>query len=228
MAIETEQVLQRVGFEKNEGLYVYNLETTDFTLSLSAAEGLNRHFAEVFSVDGVFSSSRAISEVHVELPLVCESYQQGLAILAFGLKSARQPLLHAQVGWFEKGTESQNLHPYFRDRKAADERYAQRPHCLVGRDWFRVARKKLLDRFEDDSNVPAYLEVAFDGRLLTFQGHEFELSVPAKGDPWMNTAKVSGHFLARFPKRFVHDPIIVDIWDNYLGIGGTRYHLTSC
>lgn len=227
MAIETEKVLEAIGFKLQGSSWSYSLATDNLELELKASRGFNRLFADVFGIDGNFKSNRTIGSVHIDMPLTCESLEQGMAFLAYGLRSYRLALFQEDIGWFKQGHACHDLLPFIREAKAREERYQNRPHCLVDRDWLRTVRKKFLQLTEDVSSLSVSIKLNFDGRLLSFSGDCLDIAVQATGKPWEMDAVVSGSLLLNFPKRFQRDPVVVEILDDYLGIDRVRYPLLN-
>lgn len=225
MAILSEQILKEIGFKFNGHKYDLSVKTKSFDLSLSAVRGMNRHFVDAVLITGYFHSPRAISQVNIEMLPECESLEQGLAIIAFGLKSARQVLLHENIWWFKRGDDNRNLHPFFQQQEKDRAIREARPHCYVDRDWFRVFRKKITERLDHANAVPAFIDVSFNGEVIRFSGLDFEVGVPATGVPWSIKTRISGSFLSHFPKRFSLPTVAIEIWDGNFVVGNYIFKL---
>lgn len=227
MPIKTQQILAYAGFKLNESKWLYSLKNEWVKFSLSAVESVNRNFVSAFIVSGILITNRAIEEVYIELPLQCESLEQGLAYLAYGLRNSNQLMNHLNISWYQIGVQNRSLLPFIRAQKEREDRYNIRSHCYVDRDLFRVIRKKLLKRIACPLSWPVSINVSFDGRILHFEGDGLDVDVPAQGAAWNENADVSGSLLVCFPKRFQADPVPVDIFEGYLRISQLCFPLIS-
>jgi hypothetical protein len=103
--------------------------------------------------------------------------------------------------------------------------YERRPLCLVEKDWFRVATKKLrpLAAAASESDL---VWLAFDGETLRIAGYGTTIIVPAIGTAWDTHYAVKGTELNHLSKRLT-DPVLISVWDAKLTIGNRAWNLAQ-
>lgn len=153
------------------------------------------------------------------MPLEVESFEQGVAWIVDGIGQDFEPWI--PTPWLTAGRVWQGHLPRVREMKA----YERRPQCVVERDWFRVAAKKLrmIAATTADSDL-AWL--SFDGETLRFIVCGATVIVAATGTAWNARHAIKGRELDHLPKR-LRDPVPVSIWDGKLSIGNRAWSLAQ-
>lgn len=211
----TRDVLKRVGFAEDTSVIADRLPGYKLTLgnlNLTAAEVSNRYFQPIILIGGFVRDHRLVREIHFEMPLEVESYEQGVAWIVYGIGRDYRP--PSPLEWFEYGKEYQDSLPWVREQKA----YALRPQCTVERDWLKVAKKKILELAApaDEEHVT---HISFDGEILRFQIEQTTIIVPATGKAWNTSVGIKTKCLDFLLKRFNRENINVAIWNDQLSFG---------
>lgn len=215
MAITLRTVFEQLGFKEQWDAISDQLPGYFFhhgALSLTATQVTNQYLRPVFYIGGQYTSRRTMAEIGFEMPLEVESFDQGVAWLAYGVG----PNLNEAIGipWIQLGRELKETLPWVRQAAA----YAARPQCLVERDWFRLASRKLRDRASISG--PAERAVfSFDGDTLRVVLKDAVLSMPASGAAWVECYAVIGTELASLPQRITTPLVPISVWDGRLHIG---------
>lgn len=222
--MDTREVFKLLGF--TEGMevgcpaYVYDFGN----LRLSAVEGINKHYNTVFHLGGVASGTRSIRLIQTELPLVVESFEQGVALIAHIVGSDFKPV--RPTPWLSDGRDWQCFLPWVRERQLREQLYASRPKCSVARDWFRTARPKLYamakEAAEDD-----IVRFAFNGEALRFTARHAAVVVPALGDAWPDCYAIKAVELEAIPKRIRTDPVQIIVEEDTLAIDRRIWRLVG-
>lgn len=217
MSVSTSLVLERLGFERDDSVisdaspgYSYDFGN----LMLEASRLCSRRtFEPVYVLGGVYSDGRTIALIDSEMPLEVESFEQGVAWVAFVIdrkfRLARPPL------WLEQGRVWRDHLPWVR-RQAA---YEARPRCAVRRDWLKVACKdlRLWAAKAGPSDTAAF---SFDGNILFVTAAErAPIAMPATGAAWGKSFAVRLGDLAHLPRRIMSDSVSVAVWDGRLSVG---------
>jgi len=148
---------------------------------LSASRLVNMRFVPVVLLGGVLVTKQSIGLMENELPLEVESFEQGVAYVAWCLDNAAGGTFEAASApaWLTEGRRHRHLLPW--ERQAAA--YEARPRCSVRRDWARIAIKALAEQLATvDDNTP--VTVWFDGSVLTIRCAEKVCAMPADGHAW--------------------------------------------
>lgn len=216
--IETRDALASLGFTEDwhattdhQPGYVFKFGS----LNLTANEVMSVYFKPVFLVTGDFANSRTISSIQFEMPLQVESLDQAKAWITHG--SHLTPS-ECSLPWLEEGSALKHLLPCEQDRIL----YEERPQCSVPREWMRLATSQLramaLQAQSDDE-----CEVTYDGAVLTFKTPLGIVPLSASGGrPWPKACRVRLASFADLPKRLVHDPVNIYVFDSGLTIGAYR------
>ena len=99
--------------------------------------------------------------------------------------------------------------------------YAQRPHCQVEAEWFRVAVKKLIEHGSKACNSQVFT-VSFTAGVLKFALPNQILVMPAQGKDWSETYFGLSKRLAHISNRTPSEGICLGIWKGELAIGRSR------
>jgi hypothetical protein len=142
--MKTRDVLSELGFKEN---WDPRYETH------------NRYFRRVFWFSGVAWGHNSLRDIDFEMPLEVDSFEQGVAWIAYVLGRKFCPKKPAL--WVEQGQEWADTLPWVHRLK----QYEARPRCLVDREWFRVACKKLQER-AGSADADEMVSFEFDGDAL--------------------------------------------------------------
>ena len=187
-------------------------------LRLTAAEVMSYHGPR-FLFSGVIEGARSVTMVDFEMPLEVESFEQGVAWIWSGIGEEFRPRL--PTPWLEDGRTWQDHLPWVR-RMEADK---GRPQCLVERDWFRVAIKKL-HAVAASASENDLVWLAFDGEALRIAAGGVTIIVPATGTAWDTRHAVKGTQLSDLPRRLT-DAVPIAVWDGKISIGSRVWSLAA-
>lgn len=210
----------RLGFESCETAGRRSSHSFDFgNLQLSAVEGMSRQFEIVYVCSGVLQSDRAIEDVRFQIPLILDSYELGIALMAYYLRNIT---LTNEPDWLFEGQGFSALLPWKQHRMD----YETRPQCLLEREWFSVARNKLraLAETADERDLATFF---FDGRALFIEVCGESVIMPGKGEAWTEKFSLSARSLSFLPKRIMNSQVSISIWDEKLIIDRRAWHLVS-
>jgi hypothetical protein len=184
-------------------------------VQLRAAQATSRFFRPIFLISGIVQTERELSTIHIEMPLNVESFEQGIAWIAHGIGSALPPSI--SPSWLEEGRRWRELLPWVRRQVG----FESRPQCVVDRDWFRVAGKKL--REQGDATLDDKLGVvSFDRGVLRIEANSSVVTMPAEGDAWAESYQVLLRQFRSLPQRIMKQSIFIEVWDGNLIIAGLR------
>ena len=183
---------------------------------LEASQVTGKYFQSEIYFAGIISTPRELGMVEFSLPLDVQSYEQGVALIAFNIGRNFTPL--RPTPWFEQGREWQDHLPGRREARL----YAQRPQCHVEAEWFRVAVKKLIEHGSqaDDTQV---FKVSFISGVLKFELSSQSLVMPGTGNDWRDECICFSKGLVHLSKRTASEGIWLGVWKSQLAIG--RLHL---
>ena len=221
-AVPMEDVLLRIGFiyhaDNNQPCYTYDLGLFELTAAPEIVDWIGR---KLFVLRGMYHTRRRIEYVDYKMPLHVETFEQGVALLAYALRG-HEPRVGAHP-WFVDGLAWKDHLPWMRDTAASIARDAEieRSTCYVARAWFRLAAKDLLARAASSPEFP-HVRIGFDGRILTFDVAGHPIVVGAKGEAWPTPVLVAAEHFQALPKRFPHDPVRVTLWENAILIHHAR------
>ena len=224
--MNTRDLLTKLGFEEvwgtmtdQEPSYRYDFGN----LTLDATQVMNLRFGPVLLCGGVVSNRRTIREIDFEMPLNVESFEQGVAWIVYGIGKDFRP--RNQCAWFFQGLEWQDQLPWERRRIA----YEARPHCKVGRDWIRLAIKKLrnLATQADETDLAVF---EFDGEVLRISACGEIFAMAGKGNAWKEPYAIKVNKLDFLPKRIKGRDVHLSVWEGKFTIGKRNWHLdpTPC
>ena len=184
---------------------------------LSASAVTCRHYQPVVFFTGVLASKRTLAEIAFEMPRIVTCREEATAIIAYHLDKACsgrvfQPARPAE--WLVIGREHRHLLPWEQEKAA----YDARPHCIVERDWLRLALKNLAALIEkaDDTTEVVF---AFDGSVLTMKCSGKVFPLGATGNAWTAQFVIPAGKLRRLPKRLMQGLIEISVREGRLHIG---------
>lgn len=217
----TRDVLKAIGFEEDWNAMADKLPGYKFcsgNLRLTAAEVMSRYFRPIMYIGGYASDHRSVREICFEMPLAVESYEQGVAWIVSGIGDNFIP--QSPIAWFSCGKEWEDQLPWIREMNA----YKARPQCMVDREWFRVAVKKLRDLIStaDETDMASF---RFDGVGLQINVCGTTLVMPASGKAWDEPYTVLAKSLDFLPKRLTKESIHISSWNGHLEIDRRQFRL---
>lgn len=216
LPIPTWELLLYLGFVSDQSLIsgIPGGLIFDFgNFRLAANQLINMRCQSVVLLDVVMTSSRSITEVACEMPLEVESWEQGVAWVTWCLDnhSGGEFRPAHPVAWLNTGRQNRHLLPWEQQMAA----YKSRPHCIVQRDWARVALRNLAEQLTtaDDS---AEITIQFDGEILTIRHTGKLIAMSALGNPWAHQYAIHAGALRRLPKRLMREMVGISIWETAL------------
>lgn len=122
--MDTREVFRLLGFVEGTEFgcpaYVYDFGN----LRLSALECVNKYYNTVFHLGGAVSGSRSMRTIESELPLTVDSFEQGVALIAYFVGKDFEPAL--PTPWLSDGREWQSFLPWVRESQLREQLYAAR------------------------------------------------------------------------------------------------------
>jgi len=220
--MSTRELLIDLGFEAvvakftdQQPGYQYNFGN----LVLKVSQVTNEYLRPVMHFTGVASTPRSIGMIEFSLLLDVESFEQGVAMIAFCLGRGFTPV--RPTPWLDLGRSLEELLPGRRELRL----FQQRPKCHVEAEWFRVAVKKLTSAGEA-ADPDSTLCASFMGDILKFELSGQCIAMPASGSAWPKSYTCPSPGLKHLSKRTPSVGIEVSIWDGRLAIGGLRLQLS--
>jgi hypothetical protein len=211
---ELQAILEQVGFRRTGNIWEYDFGNG----ILSAGKGV-KWFDEIFQFFGYYRSERQYGEFEFDLPLKVESYDQGIALISYHLRSAELQIIPE---WLKEGLKLEDTLPWKRDIAA----WRNNPKAEIEHEWFRVLVSKLkslaLTAGEDDIT-----EFSFDGSLIKVVPGAQPILLAATGTPWKQTAIVKTKDLLNLPKRIYKRGARLYIWENKLHAGGAEIEIVE-
>lgn len=229
-AVSLRAVFEQLGFEE-----VWNASTDtppayryDFgNLQLTASQVMSQYLRPVFYLYGVavgygsdHKMMRSLTEVSLDLPLHVESFEQGVALIAYAIGKNFEPIKPCY--WLHQGREWQDYLPWVRERKA----YEARPQCQVDREWLKVVRTKLkAQRHGEHGVVP--VQFRFDGEILRISVGKHIFPVPAEGKAWTNIYAIEVDTVNFLPQRLMRAMVNLSVWKDHFCIDNHRWKLAN-
>lgn len=222
--MQARELLKKIGFEEVYGKITEKEPSYSYdfgNLKLSAIQVTNFYLKPVFSFGGVAYGTNSLAEINFEIPLELDSFEQGIALIAYGIGKGFQPL--KPTPWLVQGRDLEEIDlPWVQ----VSEAYKSRPQCFVDREWFRVAVKKLR-KLAASAKKENLAEFSFDGEVFRINACGSVLIMPAQGMPWGRIYSITASELDFLPKRLMRETISVDIWNFSLGIGNRRWKIVQ-
>ncbi len=185
--METREVLEELGFQDDWQSITDKAPAYRFdfgNLDLTVAQVTSEYLRPEFLFTGVWRTQRSIGMVESSMPLEVESYEQGVAWIAYSLKDA---VLLWEPDWLKQGRQWSVLLPWERRNKA----YRERPSCSVLREWFSVASRQLR-KLAAAASPADVVSIQFDGEVLKLRWNEMLLAMPAEGKAWPQEYQLGG------------------------------------
>ncbi|MBK8245311.1 MAG: hypothetical protein IPK88_17935 [Saprospiraceae bacterium] len=213
--VSVKTILIKIGFlPTGDGLQF------DFgNCKLKANHGISRQFQEGYNFYGFYISERKAGEFDFFLPLFVESFEQGLAYIAFCLRKAD---LKYRPDWLNEGLAFEEHLPWKRDAKAFNEN----PKAVIEHEWFRIMVKKLRNLMSNSSDE-ALTKFSFNGSVLKVECENQTIVVSGIGNDWQREATVKTNSLDFLPKRIPNENILIYIWKDKLHINNRIFNLVT-
>ena len=211
--VSMQSILFKIGFITNEDGLQYDFGNC----KLKAIQGVNRYFQEGFNFCGYYISDRNAGELDFFLPIQVESYEQGLALLAYYLRNAN---FQNKPDWLIDGYALSEHLPWKKEMKA----YNENPRADIEHEWFSVLVNKLrlLIPESTDEDITTF---SFDGTVLKVVFNNETFVVSGTGKQWQQTATVKTKSLDFLPKRIPKRNVSIFIWKDDLHIGNRVFKL---
>lgn len=185
-------------------------------LRLTAAQLTNFYLRQVVQISGILTTTRSLSSIDIEMPLTLDSTSQVAAWIVWHLlqgADGRRFVQESSEAWIVEGVLSQGLLPWVAKR----DRYNARPHCVVARQWLRVALNELSSLLEKQPDS-AIVELSFDGKIFVFNTDLKVIPCPAEGTAWPHSFEIPAGGLRNLPRRLMRESIGISIWEGCLCI----------
>ena len=218
--MRTRELFEILGFEEvwgsmtdQEPAYRYDFGN----IELTAVQVTNLSFQPIFLLGGIARDKRSIMEINQEMPLEVESFEQGVAFIAYALGDYRP---QKNIMWIEQGRKWMEFLPWEQRRRE----WASMPKCLVDREWFRIAAKKLREhaKFAQSNELVSF---EFDGEVLRIKTPVEFIAIPAQGAGWDQAYFLRLSELDFLPKRIMRVPVSLSIWEGRLTIGNRGFQI---
>lgn len=205
------RILIEVGFEPKQHSLIYNFGN----LNIFASQGVNERLQDCFLFMGSYIGKNSAIEIEFSLPLEVESYEIGLALIAYHFKRAD---LEPMPEWLKTGLSLQHMLPWEKERIA----YNATPKALIEYDWFRLLIKKLRKKTEEveDNHITIF---SFENGILKVVSGNEVIAIHGSGKDWDTDAKIKTKSLVILPKRISKRDGLVYIWKGELNIDRCRF-----
>lgn len=213
--VSMQSILTKIGFYPNED----GLEFDFGNCKLKAIQGINRYLKDGFNFLGYCISERSAGEFDFFLPLQVESYEQGIALIAYCLQNAD---LKHKPDWLHEGLSLKEYLPWEKESIA----FTENPKASIEHEWFRVLVNKLrlLIANSNDEDVTTFY---FDGAVLKVICNNETFVVSGFGKEWQQTATVKTKSLDFLQKKIPNKNVTIYIWKDSLNIGNRAFKLLN-
>jgi len=213
--VSMESVFRKIGFLPIGQVYKLDFENC----KLSAFKGINQYFLDGYNLFGYYTLERTTGIIEFFIPLKVESYEQGLALLAYPLRNTK---LENKPSWLNEGLRLKEHLPWEKELKAFEEK----PSLIVEREWFRVLIRKikLLVTTATENDVTIF---SYEGNVFRVVCNNEAFVINGTGDDWQRTAIVKTQLLDFLPKRITNNYVNVYIWKDQLHIGNRTFKLET-
>lgn len=135
-------ILIAIGFELKSNTLVYNFRR----INIIANQSVNQYFQESILFYGSYFGNNSVGEIDFQLPIEVDSYETGLALIAFNLKGVD---IVDRPEWLEIGLTLQHILPWEKQLIA----YNAAPKALIQYEWFRLLIKTLRKKADEAKMV---------------------------------------------------------------------------
>lgn len=222
MSVSMRSILEQVGFAEDWTTITDQAPGYRFNsgnLRIQAVQVTNEYLCPVFLITGIEDQRpRALGSIQLSMPIAVESFEQGVAWIAYAVSARFQPT--KPIAWLEQGRLWRHHLPWEQKQAA----FRARPHCNVARDWFRMPAKTLV-ALSLSAPEQAAATFTFDGNILTILAGDARLPVPATGTAWTRGYAVRLACFKDFPKRLMRASLDIGVWEGRLNVDRARFDL---
>lgn len=218
--VSVEAVLRSLGFSPS-GDWLGHLSYDFGNLVLEALPCTNEYLCPIVQFSGHHWTPSRFHEISFSMPEKVESALQVQAWIVYGIGEWFRP--RTPCPWFEEGSRAKDLLPWERHLRA----YMDRPLVWVPRPWMRLAADALREA-ADSAPERQVCTVGFDGRALEFDLGRRVIPLPAEGKrPWEHVFSIRLKRLSSLPRRWMMDPVPVEVWEEKIRFGRISFELTE-
>ncbi len=223
--IKTKDLLVTIGFTDvdDKSLISNNKPSLEFdfgNFKLQARELMNKRLANIIQLSGLNTTERTIHEIKIELPLVVESIEEGLAMISYGLGN---PFDATNVpDWYYLGLKHKHLLPWIKEMEA----FKSRQEVTIEYDYYRIIIRSLLKNAKE-SDANDLTIISFNGEMLTINCSGNKIFAPALGEAWSENAVLKTQNLSALPKRLRKKAGIIAILKNKITFDNYVFNLLS-
>lgn len=207
--VSLESVLVHIGFELYEGTFRYDFGNCILGAIVQADKDLKMGYSFYCYYETPYSRSW-IKDFF--MPLYVNSYREGLALIAYYLKST---YLEYTPDWMYEGFALQEYLPWEKiDKYLIQNRKVDRFYNLsivtIDYEWFQVLVKKIraLVKVSTDDDITTFY---FDGEALKVVCNNQLFIIGGIGNDWMKTVSVKTQALENLPKRILKKEVYIYI-----------------
>ncbi len=208
-----ETILIKIGFLPTED----GLQFDFGNCKLKTIKGMSPQLFYGITFLGYWKTNRSMGQLDFSLPLEVESFEQGIALIAYNLRKAE---LKIKPNWLIEGLSLSELLLWEIEKK----KYRDNPRAIIDHEWFRIIVKKLLEASKN-STEDAVTTFSFDGAVLRIICNGSQIVCSGRGNKWQTAATVKTKSLDFLPKRISSKNVQIFIWENKLHIGSRVFIL---
>lgn len=199
-----EDILKALGFIKESNWsWSYNFGNLKIDI--------HRYFDpfDIFHFYGNYITGRQAGEIEFKIPAEVDSYEQGVALMAYYFRNATFIIKPA---WLKQGLEWKHHLPWEKEWaiQQAKEKERREYSVQVDYEWFKVLVKKLKQHYIKNPGN-SLVEFYFDGEVLRVRCCEETEVLKGKGKRWKYSGVISISELSKLPNRIMrhHAEIIL-------------------
>ncbi len=180
-------------------------------------------FSAGYSVYNTYKDGRTLQFEPSYIPESADTYEQGLAFLAFAVGRNEERHFGNVPEWYSDGKEHRQLLPWEMERKRERDEYDALPKVSIDIEWMRVLVKML----KGWKQIPSQeiISLSYNGQFLSFEFGEHHIPIPGNGKAWENRYSIDPSFLNDLPKRITKRNLILLVRNNQLQFGNRCYDL---
>lgn len=222
MSVSMRSILEQIGFAEDWTTITDQAPGYRFNagnLRIQATQVTSEYLRPEFLITGIEDQRpRALGSIQLSMPIAVESFEQGVAWIAYAVSARFQPT--KPIAWLEQGRLWKHHLPWEQKQAA----FRARPHCSVARDWFRLPAKTLV-ALSLSAPEQAAAVFTFDGNILTILAGDARLPMPATGTAWTRDYAVRLASFKDFPKRLMRADLDIGVWEGKLNVDRARFDL---
>lgn len=209
--INVTELLKSLDFEVVSNGFKFNFGNCELT----AVESMNNIFQETIFFSGTFIETRSCAYVEFSLPLQVNSFEEGLACLAYHLRNYNfnyKPL------WLHQGLEWKDHIPCV---KKANE-IGKRRVANIDAEWFKIIVKRIRNIAENTS-VDDVTIFSFDKNVFKVVCNDEIMICTGIGKSWGASYIIKTKKLTFLPKRIKNQATQIYSWNGYLNISNRLF-----